>query len=91
MDNPCRDWFVILHKPLGEGDYATETISVAGYSKLNLPIDMRTQSWRWLMRQGPIMCGEFGDRAFGTVSKAYYGDGRKLNLGGSGLGCDYDF
>ncbi|HEX2215059.1 MAG TPA: hypothetical protein VHH12_16715, partial [Mycobacterium sp.] len=47
VDNPCRDWFVILHKPLGQGDHAIETISVAGYSKVNLPIDMRTKSWRW--------------------------------------------
>jgi hypothetical protein len=92
VDNPCSDWFVMEH-PGGESSDSTyQTVNVAGYSKVNLPLNMKTRNWWWEMSPLPMYCRSES----GTTS--YYGDGHRLILNssenkrnGDGLGCRNDF
>ena len=86
VDNPCRDWFVMWHVPFGSSDSSTQGVNVAGYSKVNLPMNMKAQAWGWDLRRNAPFCSQ---PESGTT--AYYGDGHRLNLDNSGLSCEYDF
>jgi hypothetical protein len=84
--NPCSDWFVMWHKSPEGSDSTTVGVNVAGYSKVNLPINMKGRSWGWKLSPTAPFCDQ---PESGTT--AYYGDGHKLNLRDSGLGCKWDF
>jgi hypothetical protein len=84
VDNPCSDWFVMDYNSVGSSDSSRRGVNVAGYSKVNLPIpNLMNRDWGWRLSPTAPFCSQ---RESGTL--AYYGDGHKLNLSGSGLLCD---
>ena len=86
-ENPCREWLVITHKGPNSSDSTTQGVNLAGYSKLNLPNDYLIKHiWHWGLSPTAPFCNQ---PESGTT--AYYGDGHELRLGGSGLGCEWDF